>query len=65
MTTPFPRRKVIGPTDGACDAVSHSFENVSACQSALLVDVTNFQAIGRLCKRRDVGRDTTALHVIE
>lgn len=35
--------------DGACDAVSHSFENVLACQSALPGNAINFQAIGRFC----------------
>ncbi|MGY3484290.1 hypothetical protein ACVW1C_002173 [Bradyrhizobium sp. USDA 4011] len=39
--------------DGACDAVSHSFEAVShrfenepACQSALLMDAINFRPSG-------------------
>ncbi|MCC8984467.1 hypothetical protein [Bradyrhizobium acaciae] len=39
--------------DGACDAVSHSFENALGCQSALLGEMINFQAIGRFCNIAD------------
>ncbi|UGA44757.1 hypothetical protein HU230_0001555 [Bradyrhizobium quebecense] len=60
MTTPFPRREITSPTDGACDAVSHSFENEPACQSALLIDAINFQAIGRSCNTATLAQ--TPLH---
>jgi hypothetical protein len=45
---------VTTPMDGACDAVSHIFENVPACQSALLGNAINFQPSGAIGQRRDL-----------